>query len=288
MLSDQEGHLLNWDTCFCTDKDNCKVLRNFEDTICYTFSPKKLKIVFKISHTNLANLRSQVLEIDVKSSIQDFKLLSGERILILGLNGCVILTDFEGEVLKKFKIDLGRNFKTNTLTVSRDEQYAVVSLFQMSENTPHLILFALFDDSILIKDCVNFKTLLPKTPANNHQDTELSQNNQFQAVTFSNSVLNTHIITAILTHEPKRIYTFCVSNGQLINLGFETAEYVRIKDARSNWSNKVFAVGTNDRLTIVDFVLDQELEKLEVQMRNRPEFQTIQMQSELTSRFKAL
>ena len=73
------------------------------------------------------------------------------------------MVDFEGEVIKKFKIELGTNFKTNTLAVSYDGSYAVVSLFEPEENVPHLILFSIQDDNIMIKDCINFKTQLPET-----------------------------------------------------------------------------------------------------------------------------
>lgn len=127
-LSDNDGHLLDQDTCFCNDKESCIVLRNLEDTISYTTSETKLKLVFKISHTKISNLRSCEFEVPTDSRIQDYQLLPEERILILGRKGRLVLTDFQGEVLKTVKIDLGRTFQANTLTISQDCKFAIVSL----------------------------------------------------------------------------------------------------------------------------------------------------------------
>ena len=196
------------------------------------------------------------------------------------------MTNFEGEVLKSVKIDLGRNFKTNTLSLSEDKKLAIVSLYQSDGDVPHLILFKIETNDIMIKDCINFKNLLPAQETNQNIDQNGPRNSRlFKAVTISNSILNIPIITAILRDKPKSIYTFAVSNYQLVNLGRQEADYVKIQDCRSNWNSKVFAVGTNDRLTIVDYEIDPAVIE-EHALRYRPELD--EMQSDLTSKFRQL
>lgn len=139
----------------------------------------------------------------------------------------------------------------------------------------------------MIKDCIDFKNLLPphNIAQNNQEENGPRQKRMFRAVSFSNSILSFPIITAILTQKPKRIYTLAVANDQLINLGFKEFNYTRILDCRSNWDFKVFAVGINDRLTIVDYEIDPAVIE-EHALRYRPEYD--EMQSDLTSKFRQL
>ena len=70
---------------------------------------------------------------------------------------------------------------------------------------------------------------------------------------FSNRIEDLQILTAIFCYEPKKICTLAIFRDKLFPVSQLNSLNSGTLEARGNWQNKVFAVGLNDKLTIVDY-----------------------------------